>query len=118
MKFTHLVLMPIAYNDRRFIPDSVFDRLILELSVKFGGCTLLPPSMGGWTDSEGMFQPKKHRPLVVDVPGGKEDQFLEWVERTGRDLDQEVMLVMEGFCESRFVEIRSDNELYSQEGVQ
>lgn len=118
MGFTHLVLMPIAYNDGRRVPDSVFDRLILELSVKFGGCTFLPPSMGGWMDDEGKFQPEKHRPLVVDVPGGREGQFLEWVVRAGVDLGQEVMLVMEGFCQSRFVEIRPERESYSQEGVQ
>lgn len=104
---THLVLLPIAYNDGSLVPDDVFDCLIRELSVKFGGCTLLPPALGGWIDSDGKFQPEKHRPMAIDVEPGREEELIEWVKKSGEALDQEVMLVMKNFCEASFIEIRS-----------
>lgn len=107
MRATHLVLMPVAYNDRAPVPDEVFDRLVRELSVKFGGCTFLPPAFGGWIDHDGKFQPEKHRPLVLDVLPDREEEFLDWVKRAGEELDQEVMLVMHNFCEANFVEVQS-----------
>jgi len=102
----HLVLLPVAYNDGRPVPDEVFDRLILELSVRFGGCTFLPTALGGWIDHDGRFQPDKHRPMVVHVPDERDEEFMDWVRRVGLELQQEVMLVMHEFCEARFIEVR------------
>lgn len=102
----HLVLLPVAYNDGKAVPDEVFDRLILELSVRFGGCTFLPPALGGWIDQDGRFQPEKHRPMVIHVPDERKEEFMDWVKRVGVELDQEVMLVMHEFCEASFIEVR------------
>ena len=105
---TNLILMPVAYNDGRAVPDELFDRLILELRVKFGGSTLMPPAFGGWVDAEGKFQPDKHRPLLVIVPDGREDELVDWIKYAGKELEQEVMLLLSNFCEARFIEVESN----------
>jgi hypothetical protein len=107
MRTTHLVLMPVAFNDGTPIADEVFDRLILELTVKFGGCTFLPTAIGGWIDRDGKFQPDKHRPMAVDVPPERKEELVDWVQRAGKELRQEVMLVMHNFCEASFIEVES-----------
>lgn len=109
-KRTYLILMPFAYNDGTPVSDSEFDRMLLDLSVKFGGCTFLPLAIGGWFDKQGRYQPEKHRPLFVCVDDDEHDELVEWVRQTGKDLDQEVMLVMRDFCVADFIKVESWSE--------
>lgn len=105
---TNIVLMPVAYNDGTLVPDETFDRLTMELTVMFGGYTWLPPAFGGWIDTDGKFQPEKHRLLFLYVKEGREEELDEWVRKAGRELGQDVMLVMRGFCRADFIDIRSE----------
>jgi len=106
---TNLVLVPIAFNDGRPVPDELFDRLMAELTIRFGGYTLLPPAFGEWIDRDGKFHPDRHRPVFVDVPEGRQDELLDWVRRAGRELRQEVMLVLHDFCEASYLELSCDD---------
>lgn len=102
---THLILVPVACQDGELVPEELFDRLMLELTVKFGGYTLFPPAFGGWIDKDGKFQPDKHRPVLVIADEGREDEVHEWVKNAGRELGQEVMLVLNNFCEAHFIDV-------------
>lgn len=108
MGITNLILMPVAYNDGQLVPDEVFDRLLLRLAVKFGGFTWLPPAFGGWIDTEGKFQPDKHRPLFVHVEEGQEEALEDWIRMAGRELGQDVMLLLRDFCRAVFIEIETE----------
>jgi hypothetical protein len=89
------IMVPVTYGDGSPVPNEVLDRLMLDLSARFGGWLMPSPSFAGWIDGESKHRPAEHRLVTVHVPEGKRGDLRDWVRRTGKELNQEVMVVME-----------------------
>ena len=103
--FANLILLPVTYNNGAPVEKELFDALTRQLTIKFGGFTCMPESFGEWVDRHGRFQPDKHRPILVEVPEGREQELEAWARGAGKELDQRVILLLRNFCEASFVEV-------------
>lgn len=87
----YLLLLPLAYNDGRPVPESVVSGFLDRLYVRFGGFTVHGTVKGAYRMHDGTRQDDES--LVVWVAVRDEDvpDLREMVAEFGATLDQELM---------------------------